>query len=51
MKVFWKVEEQWFSGVIVAYNDRKKDYQIQYDDEQIGWKHLLENMTFLEGTH
>jgi hypothetical protein len=40
VKVFWVVQQQWYSGVISGYHRRKQRHRIDYDDGDHEWMDL-----------
>jgi hypothetical protein len=48
VQVFWDLENRYFKGVVVQYNQIKGDYRIRYDDGKTMWGHILKDLEFIE---
>jgi len=37
VKVFWPVDECWYSGIVQAFNPKKGEHLLKYPDGDVDW--------------
>jgi len=42
VEIFWEDEDEWLAGTVTKYNKRKKQYEVNYDDEPSDEEDVLE---------